>query len=198
MGENNTEVAFEEDITAGLKKIIDEYIANMRKLIYDSGYTMKDSVVHYFGRGKAQKTDLHQNFYEAIEKEVADINAGLESSPDADKALSCINVILNYNREDFKGLEDNMRLAFISIEALSIPLLSYISEEEAASLASEYRSRYSKSQMLPKQQELYNKMRECAGEQVKKKISPSDIFKSSKPPTKKTSPLEKLVKNKKQ
>ena len=166
---------FSEGSVEGLKRIIDAYVSEMQSVIYDN-YTMKDSLSLYLGRGKARKSSLHVDLYSNIEKETAALVKKLEAEPDCKKAYDAACTIINYGRKDFNSLEDTMRLAFISIEALAIPLLSFVETEDAAKICAEYISKYPVKQMLPKQKELYYKLKECSGEEVKKKKEPFDFF----------------------
>ena len=158
-----------------LKKIIDDYTADLLDIIYRE-YSVKDSIKHYFGRGEPQKTPRHKQFYDDIAKTSQEIAASLEADPDEALALEAVRTILYYGRTDFNSLEDNMRLAFISIEALSIPLLPFIKQEDAKKLCDDYAFRYPARERLPKQNELYYSLLERAGENVKKKWQPSDLF----------------------
>ena len=164
-----------EGTVEGLKRIIDAYVREMHSVIYDN-YTMKDSLSLYLGRGKARKSSLHVDLYSNIEKETAALVRNLEAEPDCQKAYDAACTIINYGRKDFNSLEDTMRLAFISIEALAIPLLAFVEAEDAAKICAEYTSKYPVKQMLPKQKELYYKLMECSGGEVKKKKEVFDFF----------------------
>ena len=172
--EYDPETVFEGS-TEGLKRIIDVYLSEMQSVIYDN-YTMKDSVSMYLGRGKARKSSLHVDLYSNIEKETAAMAEKLKGSPDPEQAREAAYTIIAYGRRDFNSLEDTMRLAFISIEALAIPLIPFMEAEDVMDLCAEYISKYPVKQMLPKQKELYYKLMECSGQEVKKKRSPFDFF----------------------
>ena len=172
--EYNPEAVFEGTVE-GLKRFIDIYVYEMQSVIYDN-YTVKDSVSMYLGRGKARKSSLHVDLYSNIEKETAALVKKLEAEPDSGTAYDGVCTIINYGRKDFNSLEDTMRLAFISIEALAIPLLAFVEAEDAAKICAEYTSKYPVKQMLPKQKELYYKLKECTGEEVKKKKEVFDFF----------------------
>lgn len=165
--EKNPDLALTDE-KSSIEAIIDEYLKNMREIIYGN-YSVKDSVTHYFGRGKAQKSPLHKQFYDDMEKAARSLSDELESSPDEDKALKAVDTILNYGREDFKSLEDNIRLTMIAIEALAIPLLPFVNKDELVIIKEEYAKKYPARERLPKQTELYQSMCELSGEKVKKK-----------------------------
>lgn len=158
-----------------LKKIIDDYTADLLDIIYRE-YSVKDSIKHYFGRGEPQKTPRHKQFYDDIAKTSQEIAASLEADPDEALALEAVRTILYYGRTDFNSLEDNMRLAFISIEALSIPLLPFVTRDEVKVICEDYAARYPAKVRLPKQNELLLALKENSGENVKKRWKPSDLF----------------------
>lgn len=147
----------------GIRQVIDGYIENMQELIH-SKYTMRDSMNNYLGMGKVQKSPYHEQLYKDVKKEVEALVQQLDAVEDELMAERAVRTILTYSRGEFAGMEDSIRLALISIEALAIPLLSYMNEQDIRELRDEYAARYSVKDMMPRQKELYRRMCELSGE----------------------------------
>lgn len=146
----------------GIRKKIDAYKTAIEELI-QSGYTMRDSVSKYIGMGKVQKSPLHRQLYDDVALEVDVLVQELNRVPDDWLAARAASTILNYGREEDGEMDESIRLAMISIEALAIPLLSYMNTDEIEELKTVYEEKYPRREMLPKQKELYQEMCACTG-----------------------------------
>lgn len=147
----------------GIRKRIDAYRTGMRELI-DSGYSMRDSVSKYIGMGKVEKSPLHRQLYDEVAREVDVLVEELKSVPDEWMAARAASTILTYGREPEGEGNESIRLALISIEALAIPLLDFMSTSGVEELKTFYAEKYPRREMLPRQKELYQQMCACTGE----------------------------------
>ncbi|MCD8231414.1 MAG: hypothetical protein LUD14_06295 [Clostridiales bacterium] len=152
-----------------ITQIIDRYIEDMQALIYEK-YTARDSVSTWLGMGKTQKAPCHEQLYKDMEKEVSLVVQQLEDKPDEASAACAAREVILYGRRDFTGVEDSIRLGLLSIEALAIPLLDYMSTADISALRDEYASGCPLKDMLPRQKELYRRMCELSGEEEKRPV----------------------------
>lgn len=141
-------MAAQEQLTA-LIAVYEDYLVSYQQRAPKSG------VFHglrrlFRGGSTAEERKADMDFYHSVQRAVAELSAALTEEDGAIAARAVRYMIL-----ETEGSDASSRLMIEAIQAVAIPLLAFVPQEERAAILAGYQGRYPKKRLLsPKQREL--------------------------------------------
>jgi len=152
----------------GIRRIYSEYLSETERLTANSKRT--DGLLG-FGRGPGTD-DCHDRFSARVEQAFEAILAAAPSSQDVEEVLRFVYAAPLTNRQNELAC-----WMLVAVHSLTEKLIDLLTPEDAATLSALYMESYSRSNRLPAQKKILEKLLTQAGEKApQKKNFLLDIF----------------------
>ena len=158
--EETEETAAAEAQYQALKGLFAAYLHDSEELFVNQSTGMGETVKRYLNMDELRNSPIHKKFFMDVQACAQTLAGMLEQTPSPALARAAAELFF---REKPKDMESCQRSWLIAAEALVIPILPYLTQEDAAAFCSSYEAQYRWDDMLPTQRDLYQALCDACG-----------------------------------